>query len=1513
MKQPYHGPSAAHRPASLLNSRLGLRRLSGALLLALGLTTSPVWGQATRPGPDFVRADAAARAAAATSPLAATLARARSQALTLDEPVLRAALATAPPESRTGAAPLVLAQPQPDGTRARFALHEATVMAASMAAQYPRIRTYAGVGLDDATATVRLDLTPRGFHAQVLSGTGPGFVIAPARSTDTRHYLSYYRQDVQPAAGQAPSCGTVTTPAEEKASAARVAAWRAGGGGVAQATGAQLRTYRLALACTPGFSVACGNTMDDVLAVQATLLNRINGLFERELTVRLVLAPRNKEITFLSGTGPQPPVPYFENDSYALPRQNQENMNKLLQVSDYDLGLVLGNDMSGGGGAALSGSLCTPYGNAINFVAGAPTGASLGDTFIETVAHELGHVFGALHTFNSGGVDRYGISAWEPGSGVTMMSYAGRGGVDNDAQPNKEFLFHTGSYEQIQATMSARNCGTTTPTGNMAPVVAGPASGKTLPISTPFQLTATASDADNDPLTYSWEEFDLGPAGTLTQGKAQVTGETPPLFRSWRPVTTPTRYFPCLADLVKTPDPLARLTGEFLPTVTRPLTFRCTARDLHNGTAGVVGGISYSTLVKLNVSAAAGPFVVTAPNAAGTSWAGGSTQTVTWNVANTAAAPVSCAKVNLRLSLDGGLSYPLTLATGVANAGTASVVLPNAPTSTARVMVEAADNYFFDISDANFTISPNPGPTITSFTPAFGPVGTTVSITGTNLNGGTSEVRINGTLATNLTVVSATNLTAKVGAGSTSGLLTVTTSAGTVTSATPFLVGSPPTIASFTPASGLAFTTVTLTGTNFLNTTQVQVNGRDTDKFYVISATQLTLTVPDGATTGPITVTTPFGKGTSAGVFTVPLRPVITSFTPNQGPAGTTVVLAGRYFANPTRVGFGGIAATLLSVPSNSDTQLTVMVPAGAITGPLSVTTALGLGVSGGYFTVVPTPALTSISPASGVVGTTVTLTGTALDQVVALTLNGGSLTIGSRSATTLTFVVPAGASTGAVLGTASGGGGTSSVRFTVLPPAAGVLISGIVPTQAITGAAIRLTGTGLSGATLVTFSGSSANTVSSGFAVNAAGTELSGLVVPNGAVTGPLSVTTSAGTSAVSAQVFTVCALPAAQAQNARLVLGPGATTTLAPTAVSNASTANCGVAGASMLSVVPSTFTTADIGPAVVARALSLNGNGQYVAIGSSATMPSGDSPYTIEAWIKPTTMGGNSIFGWGVFGGANACNALRLSDKGLVNYWWSNDLEVATPSLVGAWHHVAATYDGTTRTLYLDGKAIGADQPRSAHVMPADARNLRIGSTNSGEFFNGSIDEVRVWNVARTAAQLNAAKGMHLLRNPAGLVAYYRFGEGSGTATADANGVATNAGTLTGGASWTTDAPAITNGVPVVLTVTDASGHTATAPAVVTVLPATATATAGTNATAFSVWPNPVGAKGLLHVSLPVPATAARLSLRNALGQLVRTRTFAGSGAELPTAGLASGVYLLNVQADGHAPTVRRIVVE
>ena len=938
MRQPYLNQPVAQRPAFLVRFRPSLRQLGAALLLALGLAIGPAQAQTSRPAAGFFQPDGAARTAAAASPLAATLVR--SQALTLDEAGLRAALASAPLESEAGVAPLVLRLPQPDGTTGRFALREAPVMEAALAARYPQIKTYAGVGLDDATATVRLDLTPRGFHAQVLSGSGQGFNIAPVSVTDTRHCLSYRRQDVNPAVGPASICTFEATPAQEQATAARVAAWRAAGGasarspgagGVAnRATGAQLRTYRLALSCIPDYAAAVGNTLASVQAVQATFVNQLTGIFERELAVRFALVANNDRLIFLKG-GPPPPFPFVNNFPASMGLvENQKNTDQLIGDANYDLGMLM--TMNGGGGTYL-GTVCQ---------SGSKAQCSLGffvptsNVYVVGLAHEMGHQFGALHSFNNCFGQAVASSSWEPGSGVTLMGYGGSNACpDNEYQSYAERVFHTGSHDEIQSFMSARSCGALRPTGNTPPVVTVPVSGKTLPISTPFQLTATATDANNDPLTYSWEEIDRGPGGPITA--PQVTNVTPPLFRTWAPTTSGTRYFPRLAELVN--NTTAR--GEVLPTVSRKLRFRCTARDLHAGTAGVVGGITSSDSVNLRVSAAAGPFVVTAPNAAGLSWAGGSTQTVSWNVANTSAAPVSCAKVNLRLSLDGGLSYPTVLASNVNNSGTASVVVPNTPTATARLMVEAADNYFFDISNANFTITPGPGPVVSSFTPAFGPVGTVVTLTGLNFTG-TTAVRFNGTAAASFRAVSATSLTATVAAGSTSGLITVTTPQGTGSSATPFRVGPPPTITSFTPTSGPTGTVVMLTGTNLLGASQVQINGTNAVEFAVVSATQLTLTLADDASTGPLTVSTPFGTATSASPFTVFLRPAIYGYSPAQGPVGTEVTFAGQHFTGATQVQINGRTLTSLTVVS--DTQLRARIPAGAITGTFAVTTPTGTG-----------------------------------------------------------------------------------------------------------------------------------------------------------------------------------------------------------------------------------------------------------------------------------------------------------------------------------------------------------------------------------------------------------------------------------------------------------------------------------------------------------------------------------------------------------------------------------------
>ncbi len=953
MKQLSNGLPPRSEPAGAAGTGARLKQFGTVLLLGLGL--SPGARAQQRPAPNFFTADAEAKTAAAKSRLLPALRHA--QALTLDVPGLRAALATAPAETRAAAAPLVLALPLPDGGTARFALREAPVMEPELAAKFPDIKTYAGVGLDDATATVRLDLSPQGFHAQVITDDGNSFYIDPATATDVRRCLSFYRRDMDRlAAGAASfSCGFKPSLADKKATAARLATAARAATTAERKDKLPLRTYRLALANTPEYALTKGNTVAGVMAGEVATVNRVVGVYERELAVRLVLVRRNDRLIFLSGTGPQPPVPYDNADGGAMLAQNQANIDQLIGSNRYDIGHVVS---TGGGGIAGLGVVCNDALKAAG-VTGSPR--PVGDAFdIDYVAHEMGHQFAGNHTFNGeagscGGGNRNPSTAFEPGSGSTIMAYAGICTSANDLQPNSDPFFHTGNYEEMRAFIEAGTCAVTTPTGNTLPLVSGPASGKTLPVSTPFKLRARTGDGeddgnendDNNVATYLWEEIDLGPAAAPTD--AQVAGRTVPLFRSFVPSVRPTRYFPRLSDLLNN----TTVIGERLPTVSRTLKFRCTARTVNYGPSGLVGSVAYTDPVELNVTRSAGPFVLTAPNTAVT-WVGGSAQAVTWNVANTTAAPVNCARVDIRLSLNGGLTYPVVLADDEPNDGSAVVLVPRlaAANPHARLMVKAAGNYFFDISNTDFTIAlAVASPTISSFSPTGGPAGTVVTVLGSNF-GPTTAVKFNGRPAARFAVVSATRLTATVAAGTTTGPITVTGPNGTATSATPFVVGTAPVVVSFAPASGPEGSTVVVRGTGFTGATRVAFGGIAAVTFTVNSATQITATVPVGATTGPVAVTTPVSTGQSASSFVVIQAPEIAAFTPGRGFPGTVVTITGNNFSTASQVTFGGAAATFTV---NSATQITATVPAAAISGPIAITGVAGVGTSPTDFLIPPT------------------------------------------------------------------------------------------------------------------------------------------------------------------------------------------------------------------------------------------------------------------------------------------------------------------------------------------------------------------------------------------------------------------------------------------------------------------------------------------------------------------------------------------------------------------------------
>lgn len=655
----------------------------------------------------------------------------------LNKAALKAVLDQALPEQ---AGPIAttgteLALPLPTGDYGRFLIQESPIMAPELAKRFPELKTYVAQGIDDPSATARIDVTPRGFHAIILSGHGDIYIDPYSRETDT-NYVSYFKRDFL--ADKPFSCLTEGE-TREHASASRPTPYRP--------TGSMLRTYRLALACTGEYAAAVCSpnaaTLPGTLSAMITSVNRCSAVYEREFAIRFQLINNDDKLVYLDGTTD----PYTNGNGSTMLGQNQTTIDNMIGTANYDFGHVFS---TGGGGVANLGVICRS-GQKARGVTGLtnPTG----DPYdIDYVVHEMGHEFGANHPFNSsvsncGGANRNANTAYEVGSGTTIMAYAGICGNTNLA-PHSDDYFYTISYDEIDAYTSTGlggGCPVSTATSNTPPTI-GALSSFTIPAQTPFALTASATDPDGDTLTYCWEEFDKGSAQSTAN---PVDTGNMPLFRSYPPTTNPTRVFPALTYILNNANapPASNAdgysTGEVLPSTTRTMTFRVTVRD--NRAAG--GGSNWASTTVGSITGT-GPFAVTAPNTA-TTIAGGSTQTVTWNVAGTSAAPISCANVKISLSTDGGRIFPFVLANSVPNNGSANVTIPNVAnvaTTQGRIKVESVGNIFFDISDANLTItSSNIAPVLSvtgSITVVRGTSTAAVATVGTGSDGDGNPVTV---------------------------------------------------------------------------------------------------------------------------------------------------------------------------------------------------------------------------------------------------------------------------------------------------------------------------------------------------------------------------------------------------------------------------------------------------------------------------------------------------------------------------------------------------------------------------------------------------------------------------------------------------------------------------------------------------------------------------------------------------------------------------------------------------
>ena len=329
-----------------------------------------------------------------------------------------------------------------------------------------------------------------------------------------------------------------------------------------------------------------------------------------------------------------------------------------------------------------------------------------------------------------------------------------------------------------------------------------------------------------------------------------------------------------------------------------------------------------------------------------------------------------------------------------------------------------------------FDVTASGLPTITSFAPPSGPVGSLVLITGTNFTGA-SAVKFGNKAAADFDVDSSTQISATVANGTQSGPIQVTTPGGTATSDTDFVVAAAgsPSISSFSPNSGAPGTLVTINGTNFTGANDVVFNLTDATNFTVVNSTQITATVANGTTTGFIKVTTPSGTATSATKFTVPGTPEITSFSPTSGGPGTSVLIQGNNFTGATSVRFNNASSTFTVDNPN---RITAIVPNNATTGPIGVTTPNGINQSTTNFTVV-TPKITSFDPVKGPWGTTVVITGVGFTGATAVRFDGtGAASFSVDSSTKITARVANGTETGRITVTVPSGTLTSSEDFVV-------------------------------------------------------------------------------------------------------------------------------------------------------------------------------------------------------------------------------------------------------------------------------------------------------------------------------------------------------------------------------------------------------------------------------------------------------------------------------------------------